>query len=232
MLLTVSLSTLCPGLGHAYLGDLKTSGLLMGSGGIGLVVADPSFSRKPPETLPQWGGLMTFQTAWSYGLYAAYRDVRIFNRQEGYTYPMPQDSFVDIALAPFKWSVISKPEVWGGLLGSLALAVGVGYFISSDTAVISLDANPVAGVPPFMAFPIGISEETLFRGYLQPMLSEWMTPIGGITLSSLIFGAAHIPNAAEMSQDDRRRYYTFGLPLITGLGAYFGWLTYKNNSLK
>ena len=59
-----------------------------------------------------------------------------------------------------------------------------------------------------------------------------MPPIGGITLSSLIFGAAHIPNAAEMSQDDRRRYYTFGLPLITGLGAYFGWLTYKNNSLK
>lgn len=85
---------------------------------------------------------------------------------------------------------------------------------------------------PPVAFPIGIGEEALFRGYLQSQLSETFNPVAGIIFSSIAFGAAHIPNAQGMEPDEQRRYYTYGIPLITAFGAYFGWLTYKNRSLQ
>ena len=83
-----------------------------------------------------------------------------------------------------------------------------------------------------MALPVGIGEEAFFRGYLQPVFSEWLTPWGGITASSAIFGAAHILNAQTMAPEHRWRYYSFILPFITSFGVYFGWLTHKNNSLQ
>ena len=85
---------------------------------------------------------------------------------------------------------------------------------------------------PFFALPVGISEEALFRGYLQSQLLEKLNPFGGILISSLAFGASHISNATLMQKEDRWRYYSFSIPLITALGAYLGWLTHKNHSLQ
>ena len=85
---------------------------------------------------------------------------------------------------------------------------------------------------PIRAFSVGISEETLFRGYLQSQFAEITTPWSGIIMSSLAFGVAHISNATYMSHEHRKNYYRFSLPFITAFEVYFGWMTYKNQSLQ
>ncbi len=221
-LVTVGLAYLTPGLGHVYLGDLKTAGALFGT----------AFTTKSlagyKKTAP-FSNLMSNSNTWFYGIYAAYRDVRINNNQNGYRYQMPTDSFGDLASAPFRWNVIKKPEVWGGLIGSLAIASVVVYFSMPDReATCSLEGN----IFPLSAFSIGLGEESFFRGYLQSFLAERLSPTAAITLSSLAFGAVHIPNALYLHKEQRMNYYTFSLPLITSLGGYMGWLTHKNRSLK
>jgi membrane protease YdiL (CAAX protease family) len=37
----------------------------------------------------------------------------------------------------------------------------------------------------------GVGEELLFRGVIQSKLVDWTTPMGGLLLASLLFGAAH-----------------------------------------
>jgi hypothetical protein len=221
--IAVGLSVLVPGMGHVYLGDYATAGSLFGSSAIG---AGALFNRN--TSIP---GYYVLECAESYGIYAAYRDARLYNNNVGYSYKMPMDSFKDLSLAPFNYKVLKKPEVWGGLLGSLAAAVGVVYLentldIFPRCKITKSDARPLG------AFPTGFSEEVLFRGFLQSALSETCTPAGGLILSSLLFGAAHIPNAKYFSPEERKRYYAFSIPFITSLGAYFGWMTYKNQSLQ
>ena len=113
--LTVSLSSLWPGLGHAYLGDFKTAGTLFGSSGLFISLSSLKNSN---ESFRDSNSNM-LQNTWLYGIYAAYRDVRAYNNNRDYSYKMPTDSFADLAYAPFQWSVLKKPEVWGGFLGAL-----------------------------------------------------------------------------------------------------------------
>lgn len=225
--LAVGLSSLLPGLGHVYLGDMKTAGGLMGSAGVCIGLA--SFSQSESSIL---NSMVAVQSTWSYGLYAAYRDVRIYNGQSGYRHTMPTDSLADLTLAPFRWSILKKPEVWGGFLGAIGLVLGTAHLIypKEDRVQTSLSSN--GEMSPLIALPVGVGEESFFRGLLQSQLSEAFTPWGGIVLSSLAFGAMHIPNAMLLEPEKRQGYYTFSLPFITLFGAYFGWLTYKNHSLK
>ncbi|NGX38173.1 MAG: hypothetical protein K1000chlam2_01345 [Chlamydiae bacterium] len=225
--LAVGLSALVPGLGHIYLEEYKTAGYLLGSTGL---FGGLSYSDVLNENF-QASNLITMQNVSLYGIYAAYRDVRSYNREEGYFYKMPKDSFADLVWAPFQWSVLKKPEVWGGFLGALTLAAGAQYFLSPEKTECAANHSSKMTFP-LLAFPVGIGEESFFRGYLQPMFSEWLTPWGGIILSSLAFGAAHLGNGLFMEPEQRARYYSVGLPVITSFGFYFGWLTYKNCSLK
>ena len=145
---------------------------------------------------------------------------------------MPTDSLSDLTTAPFRFSVMKKPEVWGGILGALACGIGMGYLASPKEARIQMKLSSEPSFSPLVALPVGIGEEALFRGFLQSQLSESLTPWGGIAISSLAFAAVHIPNANAFEPEDRFRYYTFGLPLIAGIGVYCGHLTQKNHSLK
>ena len=226
--LAVGLSVIYPGLGHVYLGDMQTAGALMGSTGLTLGLATSDFSSYPIRI----NSIIAMQNISFYGLYAAYRDVRKYNGNSGYSYKMPNDSLGDLSYAPFKWSIIKKPEVWGGLLGSFALMITASHLLNTKDARSKVKFSSANQMLPAMALPIGIGEEAFFRGYLQPLFSEWLTPWGGIALSSAVFGAAHILNAQVLMSEDRWRYYSFALPLITSMGVYFGWLTYKNNSLQ
>ena len=221
--------SIIPGLGHVYLGDYKTAGGLFGSTCLGLSAGVASAAANNLSTLVP--SAVTVQNIWFYGIYAAYRDARLFNGLSHYSYKMPTDNLIDLAAAPFSWKVIKKPEVWGGLLGALGVGITAGYLMSSETADAHLHLSPFMQAP-FLALPIGIGEESFFRGYLQSQLAEVFSPAVGIALASLAFGAVHIPNARMIAPELRWRYYSVSLPIITGLGAYFGWLTHKNHSLK
>lgn len=216
-----------PGLGHVYLDDMKTAGSFFSSTGLAFSLGFSMPSDKPLSTT----GLLFAQNTEMYGIYAAYRDARLKNGMSFYSYRMPTENLSDLAYAPFQWSVIKKPEVWGGILGMLLAGSAMVHFGFPDEAHIRLDLSRSAQMPLF-AFPIGIGEESFFRGYLQSTLSEVSSPLGGVLLSSLAFGSAHIPTAWDLDPEDRWRYYSFAVPFITGMGAYLGWLTYKNHSLK
>lgn len=219
--LAASLSFLYPGLGHAYLEDMKTALLLSGTFA-GAYQIDPS--------------LTVSLNTYFYGIYAAYRDAKLQNGINRYSYRMPTDSFKDLAYAPFNINVMKKVEVWGGLLVDLSLAAAlVTLYKSIDKKQIRHDINPIF-LGPFAAFAIGIGEESFFRGFIQSALAESFSPWKAITLSSFAFGAAHFPNALYYDSLGNtcidKQYCALSLPFITALGFYFGYLTHKNRSLK
>lgn len=218
------LSSLLPGLGHYYLGEARTASELLGGtllGGAGVYL-----SRKDPYLFMT--SIFTMQAVASYSVFAAYRDTKLYN---GAILPnMPREDFKRLAAAPFQWSVLKKPEVWGGFLGALTIGSVISYFTFPDMHIASV--RPTVYVLPLSALPIAIGEESMFRGFLQTVLSDSMPAWGAITLSSMLFGAAHIPNAMLLEPQYRQRYYLFSLPFVTGLGAYMGWMTHKNRSLK
>ncbi len=216
-----ALSALIPGSGHYYLGDYRKASQILGGTLVGGACVRAAWSD---ESLFKTS-FAAMQSISMYSIYAAYRDARIFNGETAAS--MPRENLQNLTAAPFQWSVIKKPEVWGGFLGALALATGVTYLSHS----VSMNIN-TKYVEPLRAFPVAVGEESLFRGFLQTAFSEKMAPWQAITLSSLCFGAAHIPNATDLKKDERTRYYTFSIPFITTIGAYMGWLTYKNHSLK
>ena len=185
--LAVGLSVIFPGLGHVYLGDMQTAGGLIGSAGLGLGLAT---SHPSSRSVRKESGSTVMDISF-YGIYAAYRDVRKYNENSGYSYKMPNDSLGDLSYAPFKWSIIKKPEVWGGLLGSLALAIVATHLCNKDIrSKVALSSTKRTF--PAMALPVGIGEEAFFRGYLQPVFSEWLTPWGGASRLLLQFSALRI----------------------------------------
>lgn len=229
--LAAGMSIFVPGMGHAYIGDMKTAGCLIG--GVGCSFGAGSLGKDPAVHIP---GSCLMSNTWMYGVYAAYRDARIFNGASHYSYKkMPHDSLFDLATAPFRLSILKKPEVWGGVLCKLTAGIGVLYLYSQMAmhSGIPVHSSRGSSVMPFMAFPIGIGEEALFRGYLQPQISEaFGSPAAGLILSSFAFGGAHLLNTLNMDEQDRRDYCTYSIPFLICSGFYYGWLANKNCSLK
>lgn len=226
--IAVGLSALLPGLGHAYLGEYRTACGLLGSSSlyVGMMLLHP-------HNRSLWtANISLLSCNWFYGIYASYRDARVFNGVDSYCYKMPMESLSDLAMAPFQWKVLKKREVWLALLADLGLAVGLQYFLQAKNEGFSVGRSVGGAVKPFTAFPIGIGEEAFFRGFLQSYAGENVGPWGGIAISSAAFGAAHIPNALSYYGEDRRDYYSAVLPFITLTGIYYGWVSYKNASLK
>lgn len=258
--LAVALSII-PGGGHVYLGDFTTAAGLFGLtvlgagitgyqtyricnlyksdvGGDCLLAATDLYegyrfrqyaSKDPLRWLGTFGLSLSSNTM-LYSFYASYRDARINNDHAGYQYQMPTETLDELAYAPFSLNILKKPEVWGGLLAALATGLTISYLAFPPSEAVNT-TTPGFGMP-LIAFPVGIGEETFFRGFLQPAFSEWATPWGGVALSSLVFGAVHIGNATALQPQDQWRYHAFILPFITGFGFYMGSLVKKNTSLK
>jgi membrane protease YdiL (CAAX protease family) len=64
----------------------------------------------------------------------------------------------------------------------------------------------------------GIGEELLFRGAMQTKVGEWTTPVTGLVITSLLFGAAHALS---------KLYFVFAV----AVGAFLGWLTLEYNDI-
>jgi membrane protease YdiL (CAAX protease family) len=154
------------------------------------------------------------------------------NGLSNYTYSGPQDSFFDLLKAPFNWEIISKPTVWGGLLADLGLGILLSSLISSHSHSFG-PYHSTSVIRDFSAFPVGIGEEALFRGCVQTeIIDKTNSPTLGVALSSILFGAAHIPNATYLNKKEKKRYYTIGIPFITTAGAYYGYRAHMTQSLK
>jgi hypothetical protein len=70
----------------------------------------------------------------------------------------------------------------------------------------------------FVALLAGVGEELLFRGVIQWLLIDWTTPVAGLVITSLLFGAAHALS---------KLYFL----LATLIGVCFGWLVLHYNDL-
>ncbi|MEX2305943.1 MAG: CPBP family intramembrane glutamic endopeptidase [Pirellulales bacterium] len=71
--------------------------------------------------------------------------------------------------------------------------------------------NASIGQFALVALLAGVGEELLFRGVIQTLLVDWSTPVVGLAVTSLLFGAAHALS---------KLYFL----LATLIGICFGWL--------
>jgi membrane protease YdiL (CAAX protease family) len=80
-----------------------------------------------------------------------------------------------------------------------------------EVAVRTLLGRASIGELALVSALAGAGEELLFRGVLQPVISHWLSPIGGLLVASLLFGLAHSLSVV---------YFL----LATMIGLCFGWM--------
>jgi membrane protease YdiL (CAAX protease family) len=249
----LGLSLLCPGCGQIYLHEtgegvamLGTTALLVGSGialtlGHNVSLDGVSDSPRVPIGLELtiWG-----QNLWFYSIFDAYRDGRLMRGDVGYRHPITRETLPELASAPFRPSVLASPWVWGGVPLALAAGLGIGYLANRGSATqpsifdvpnvnflghtLSRGAGFAAGTGYYVALfdPVGIGEESLFRGLIQTELEERFGTYGGLALASAIFGTVHIVN---FGQDPKDALYA--LPTIAIVGSSLG-LAYIHTGYK
>lgn len=218
-----ALNLFIPGSGYYYINDYATGNKYLAFN-LSLNLYSIATSSSTPATVSA--------NFCMYSAYAGYRDARALHAKSDYRYEMPQESLIDLIKAPFQISIIKKPEVYGSLIAFLVGAsILSSSFTDSNAAHLSLNFQS-RSLYPLIAFPVGIGEEALFRGYIQSGFMETMPAPSAIALSSAIFGLAHVGNAQNMSNEMKRQYYYKSIPWITLLGSYMGYLTHKNHSLK
>lgn len=179
--------------------------------------------------------LAAAQDLWIYGLADAWITGALA-RREMYA---PPDSLGDLVAAPFNLEVMKRPEVWGGILGALAIGIGVSLALTDD-----LDGDQVGDDPNLfgetvdaeVGYPLGAlaggtlfahvapAEEALFRGYIQSTSARVLGETRGWVAASLLFGLAHVPNMYGLPEEDRTEYLLYGIPVITAAGFYLGWV--------
>lgn len=127
-----------------------------------------------------------------------------------------------ISSAVWRWSLVA---------GGLGLAASIALFILSHRLIrwpqpahSDLSRIPLITLLPSLvmsATVAGVGEEAGFRGYMQGPLERRYGPAMGITITSVVFGMAHLTHGAF-------------LPAILfdiGWGALYGLLTYRSGSI-
>jgi len=103
----------------------------------------------------------------------------------------------DVSAFGFKTRNIGKSLVFGFLfffildgLASLGFYLLI-YFFTSQVPVQSYNVLPFLLTMPFMTLCVGISEEGLFRGYMQTHLEKLYTSKQAILIQAILFGIWH-----------------------------------------
>ena len=150
---------------------------------------------------------------------------------------VPADGFGEVWGAPFDLRVISRPEVWGGILGlaavgsafSIAVSQRDPHAVRSPPRLFGHETTPGVAYPLAGAAGLGLfaqvapTEETVFRGLVQSAFARGCGEACGYLLGTTVFGASHAFNLVAIDDpDDRKRYAAVGLPIITMVGAYLG----------
>ena len=168
-------------------------------------------------------------------------DLGLENQRAARLQFVPQESLGDLARAPFSGEVLSRPLVWGGILGSLAAGVLVSALVDHgvDTTnagkrpvIFGREMNSAIGYPLAAAIGVGlfeqvaIAEELAFRGGVQSAFARSSGETAGWIYGSLVFGAIHGSNILFIERGQRFTYLVVGVPFITLLGSYLG-LAYR-----
>lgn len=249
------LSLLCPGCGQVYLhepgegaGMLAVTAGLIASGALllhnaGTVTLDgASTSKSAPIGLDL---VLAGQNAWFYSIFDAYRDARVLRGDVGYSFAITRERLPDLVTAPFNPRVLKSPWVWAGV--PLALIAGIG--VSALAAGGDLSSNPsifdvkqinflghnysrragfALGEGYFATLfgPVGVGEESLFRGLIQTEMEERFGTGWGIAAASAIFGTVHLVN---FGSDPKQAL--IAVPTIAVLGSGLG-LAYAHTGHK
>jgi membrane protease YdiL (CAAX protease family) len=176
-------------------------------------------------------------------LTASVMDAALENQRAARLPFVPQESLSELAVAPFSFQVLSRPEVFGGIAVTLAAGLLVSRAVDGPLDTSNFRTRPVlfghttnsaVGYPIAGAIGMGlfehvaIAEESVFRGLLQ---SGWARSSGetqGWIYGSLAFGLLHSTNIVFMDPSQRLTYLAVGVPFITVLGSYLG-LVYRGS---
>ncbi len=232
---------LFPGLGQLCTGKHKEGAVMLALGlaevgtSVAVAVSTDQGIAHPGAALP----LLGLQDLWLYGMTDTANDQALARR----ALFAPRDSLSDLALAPFNFEVMRRPEVWAGTLLAAVVGLGVSVLASGgydrslaggDPNVFGYTVRPAVGYPVAIAAGAGlfsqvaIAEEALFRGSLQSGLARRYGETRGWAQASLMFGGVHTFNIFFMPSDQRKNYLLYALPWITTVGGYLGWI-YKRN---
>jgi membrane protease YdiL (CAAX protease family) len=178
------------------------------------------------------------QNTWFYQVFDAYRDARVGQDDAGYKHHISRETLDQLVAAPFTPSVISSPWVWGAVPLTLAAGIAVSFIghtsgaqppsffdvhsINFFGADLSKGAGFAAGETYLAALfdPVGVGEESLFRGVIQTEMDERLGPYGGLAVASAIFGGAHALNYVGPGQDPKQALVA--VPFIATIGATLG----------
>jgi membrane protease YdiL (CAAX protease family) len=194
-------SLLIPGGGHFKLGQ---RGIGLGYLGTELALGIWAYDRRrglgPDEiNMP----LLYLQQEHVMGMYTAYRAARLANGQDRLLDDTPGPL---LAAAPFRWSVVKSPWVWGSALagaginyaGAAARKGRRSYRAIGRMRLQGRDYDRRGAAWAFhgywtpAAVGAGVSEEMLFRGVLQADWEENFGPRPAVIASSALFGLAHL----------------------------------------
>ncbi|HEY0708369.1 MAG TPA: CPBP family glutamic-type intramembrane protease [Polyangia bacterium] len=233
--------------GLAYLGSfaaLLGAGFALGGSSEIKLFDNREGPRMTPTLEPL--GLPLLSAGANLGLYSAfdaYRRVRLARNDEGYRYPVSRETLLSLSLAPFRPRVLARPWFWAGL--PVIFGTLLGYSLLAEDGITGQPSRSLtdgggvwflgrrygntAGVAlaetywASLFLPVGVGEESLFRGVIQPALTETFGLWPGWAVASLLFGAAHIPNFFGSDLSDG----LWALPFITSVGGYMGAVAIK-----
>ncbi len=116
-------------------------------------------------------------------------------------------------------AVLTAAYLFNYLYGKYIIP-GIDSQIDTTELINAVPKNPLNWVLLFLAISIlpGITEELVFRGFLQNSLAHLMPAGFAIALSSGIFAAVHFQPAA--------------FPALMSLGAAFGYIYHKTGSMR
>jgi membrane protease YdiL (CAAX protease family) len=249
------LSLLCPGCGQVYLREpgegaamlavtagLVASGVLLlrDAGTVSLDGASTTKAAPIGLDLAEAG-----QNAWFYSIFDAYRDARVLRGDVGYSFAITRERLPELVTAPFNPRVLKSPWVWAGVPLALLAGIGVSAIASSgdlsdnpsifDVKQINFlghnyhrSAGFALGEGYFASLfgPVGVGEESLFRGLIQTEMEERFGTGWGIVTASAIFGTVHLVN---FGQDPKQAL--IAVPTIAVIGGTLG-LAYAHTGHK
>ncbi len=233
------LGGLAPGVGQICNGQEEEGAVLAAVGAselaTGITVAAEKGIDHPGAAVP----LLAYSDLWVYSSVA----LRFDRDRAAERMYVPADSTADLAVAPFNIQVLKRPDVFLGIVGMLA--AGIGVSLAVDESIDSSSWRNAAGGDPNLfgktidrriGYPIGLgigaglfiqvamAEESVFRGWAQSGLARAHGETWGWVEATALFGAAHLFNVVSLPSDQRLRYVTVGVPFITALGGYMGWV--------